>query len=221
MLNNYSYIYLHGFASSPLSKKGIYLRDRFAEVNIKLKIIDLNQDDFFHLTLSRQIHQVELKITNLSTPIILIGSSFGGLTSTFLAERNQNVKAIILLAPAFDFLSHLRQNFGEEKLQKWQERGNYWIYHYGEKNYSLLSYDFIVDLMKYEEEELQRPLPTLIFHGLHDGTIPIQASREFAAKRLWVELIELDSDHTLGNVLETVWQEINQFLQQARLYSDK
>ncbi len=213
MLNNYSYIYLHGFASSPWSNKAIYLRDRFAEVNIKLNVLDLNQDDFFHLTLSRQIHQVESEIKNQSTPIILIGSSFGGLTSTFLAERNLNIKAIILLAPAFNFLSHLRQNFGEEKLQKWQERGNYWIYHYGEKNYSLLSYNFITDLMKYQEQKLQRTLPTLIFHGIDDGTIPIQASREFAAKRPWVELIELDSDHTLGNVLETVWQEINQFFQ--------
>ncbi len=213
MLNNYTYIYLHGFASSPRSNKAIYLRDRFAEVNIKLKIFDLNQDDFFHLTLTRQIHQVESEITNKSTPIILIGSSFGGLTSTFLAERNLNIKAIILLAPAFNFLSHLRQNFGEEKLQKWQDRGNYWIYHYGEKSYSLLSYDFIRDLMKYQKKKLQRALPTLIFHGINDSTIPIKASRDFAAKRSWVELIELDSDHTLGNVMPTVWEEINQFFQ--------
>ncbi|MGD1714759.1 YqiA/YcfP family alpha/beta fold hydrolase [Dapis sp. BLCC M172] len=213
MLNNYTYIYLHGFASSPRSNKAIYLRDRFAEVNINLNVVDLNQDNFFNLTLSRQIHQIESVIKNKSTPIILIGSSFGGLTSTFLAERNRNIKAIVLLAPAFNFLSHLRKSLGEKKLQKWQERGNYWIYHYGEKNYSLLSYNFIIDLMKYQKKKLQRNLPTLIFHGVHDGTIPIQASREFATKRPWVELIELDSDHTLGNVLETVWEEINQFFQ--------
>ncbi|MEM1169112.1 MAG: YqiA/YcfP family alpha/beta fold hydrolase [Cyanobacteria bacterium P01_H01_bin.35] len=213
MLNNYTYIYLHGFASSPRSKKAIYLRGRFAGINIKLNVVDLNQDDFFNLTLSRQIHQIESVIKNKSTPIILIGSSFGGLTSTFLAQRNPNIKAIILLAPAFNFLSHLRKSLGEENLQKWEERGNYWIYHYGEKNYSLLSYDFITDLMKYQDKKLQRNLPTLILHGVDDGTIPIQASREFATKRPWVELIELDSDHTLGNVMETVWEEINQFFQ--------
>ncbi|NES01575.1 MAG: alpha/beta fold hydrolase [Okeania sp. SIO2F4] len=213
MLNNYTFIYLHGFASSPRSNKAIYLRDRFAEINIKLNVVDLNQDDFFNLTLSRQIHQIESEIKNKSTPIILIGSSFGGLTSTFLAERNPKIKAIILLAPAFNFFSHLRKSFGEEKLQKWRERGNYWIYHYGEKGYSLLSYDFIIDLMKYQDEKLRRALPTLIFHGLNDGTIPIQASRKFAVKRPWVELIELDSDHTLRNVMPTIWEEINQFFQ--------
>ncbi|NEQ73081.1 MAG: prolyl oligopeptidase family serine peptidase [Okeania sp. SIO2D1] len=214
MLNNYTYIYLHGFASSPKSNKAIYLQERFSEINLNLNILDLNKNDFFNLTLTRQIHQVESEITKKSTPIILIGSSFGGLTSTFLAERNFNIKAIILLAPAFNFLSHWQQNLGEEKLQKWQQRGNYWIYHYGEKKYSLLSYDFIVDLLEYEEKKLKRTLPTLIFHGLNDNVIPIQASREFVAKRSWIELIELDTDHTLGNVMPKVWQETYQFLNQ-------
>ncbi|NES74276.1 MAG: alpha/beta fold hydrolase, partial [Okeania sp. SIO2D1] len=185
-----------------------------AEINLNLNILDLNKNDFYNLTLTRQIHQVESEITKNSTPIILIGSSFGGLTSTFLAERNSNIKAIILLAPAFKFFSHWQQNLGEEKLQKWQQRGNYWIYHYGEKKYLLLSYDFIVDLNEYEEKKLKRTLPTLIFHGLNDNVIPIQASREFIAKRSWIELIELDTDHTLGNVMAKVWQEIYQFLKQ-------
>ena len=214
MLNNYTYIYLHGFASSPKSNKAIFLRDRFAEIKLNLNILDLNQDDFFNLTLTRQIHQVESEITKKSTPIILIGSSFGGLTSTFLAERNFNIKAIILLAPAFNFLSHWQQNLGAEKLKKWQQRGNYWIYHYGEKQYLQLSYDFMLDLLGYEEKKLKRTLPTLIIHGLNDNVIPIQASREFVAKRSWIELIEVNSDHTLGNVMPKVWQEIYQFLNQ-------
>ncbi|NET25078.1 YqiA/YcfP family alpha/beta fold hydrolase [Okeania sp. SIO1I7] len=214
MLNNYTYIYLHGFASSPKSNKAIYLRDRFSEINLNLNVLDLNQNDFFNLTLTRQIHQVESEITKKSQPIILIGSSFGGLTSTFLAERNFKIKAIILLAPAFNFLSHWQQNLGEKNLQKWQQRGNYWIYHYGEKKYLLLNYDFIVDLIEYEEKNLKRTVPTLIFHGLNDNVIPIQASREFVAKRSWIELIELDTDHTLKNVMAKVWLEIYQFLHQ-------
>ena len=50
-----AYIYLHGFASSPQSSKAIYLRDRFAEINLNLEVLDLNQGDFTHLTLTRQI----------------------------------------------------------------------------------------------------------------------------------------------------------------------
>ncbi|MEB3340718.1 YqiA/YcfP family alpha/beta fold hydrolase [Okeania sp.] len=213
MLNNYTYFYLHGFASSPRSNKAMYLRDRFAEIDINLKIFDLNQNDFFNLTLTRQIHQVELEIEDKYTPIILIGSSFGGLTSSILAERNSNIKAIILLAPAFNFLSYLQQNLGETAFKKWQQRGNYWIYHYGERHYSLLSYNFIIDLMRYQEKKLQRALSTLIFHGLNDDMIPVQASRDFAAQRDWVKLIEFDSDHALRNVLPKIWEEINQFIE--------
>ncbi|WP_232288151.1 YqiA/YcfP family alpha/beta fold hydrolase [Nodularia spumigena] len=40
------YIYLHGFASSPKSAKAQNIRDRFAEIQTKLKIPDLNAGDF-------------------------------------------------------------------------------------------------------------------------------------------------------------------------------
>ncbi|PLZ96401.1 esterase, partial [Fischerella thermalis CCMEE 5328] len=52
------FIYLHGFASSPNSAKARYIRDRFAELNIKVNIPDLNFGDFSHLTITRQINQV-------------------------------------------------------------------------------------------------------------------------------------------------------------------
>lgn len=211
-MENYIYIYLHGFASSPKSNKAVYLRDRFAEININLKVFDLNQDNFTQLTLTRQLHQVESEIKNKSQPIILIGSSFGGLTSTFLAERKLNIQGLILLAPAFEFLSHWLPKLGDEKLKKWQEDGYLSVYHYGVNDYLPLSYNFLVDAAQYESEKLQRALPTLIFHGLNDDVIPIQASRDFAAIRPWVKLIEVYSDHTLGNVMPEVWQQIYDFL---------
>ena len=60
LLNNGvdDFIYLHGFASGSQSAKAIYLRDRFAELDINLKVPDLNQGDFFNLTISRQLDRV-------------------------------------------------------------------------------------------------------------------------------------------------------------------
>lgn len=54
-----SYIYLHGFASSPESTKAKYFRDRFSCLGIDLKTPDLNQNDFSGLSLTRQLHQIE------------------------------------------------------------------------------------------------------------------------------------------------------------------
>lgn len=71
------YIYLHGFASSPCSAKAIYLRDRFTQANIELKIPDLNALSFTNLTISRQLAQIALELPEPSTSVTLIGSSLG------------------------------------------------------------------------------------------------------------------------------------------------
>lgn len=209
-----NYIYLHGFASSPASKKAQYLRDRFASVGINLNIPDLNQGDFSHLTLTRQLEQLESEFPTVSKPIIVIGSSFGGLTAAWLAEQNLCVEQLILLAPAFNFLSEWFLKLGTEKLNQWKDQGNLSVYHYAENRNLPLHYQFFEDLSQYSDQQLQREIPTLIIHGIEDEIIPIQASRNYAEQRPWVKLIELDSDHTLDNVLDEIWQEIQRVLKE-------
>ncbi len=205
------FIYLHGFASSPDSAKAKYLRDRFAEINLELKTPDLNQGDFSHLTITRQIAQVTAEFTP-TTGVTLIGSSLGGLTAAWLAQQLQ-VERLILLAPAFKFLDHWLPQLGAEKLQQWQKQQYLMVYHYGEKSSLPLSYDFIVDAAQYNDAQLLRSVPTLILHGCQDEVIPIQVSRDFAQQRPGVELVELNSDHALGNVMAEIWQAIQVFCQ--------
>ena len=207
------YIYLHGFASSPHSAKAQYICTCFAQANIKLKIPDLNAGDFSRLTITRQLSQVASQFSHDSTPVTLIGSSLGGLTSAHLGQQYPQVQRLVLLAPAFGFLSHWLPKLGDETLQRWQKEKYLMVDHYGEEEKLPLSYDFVTDATQYKEEALQRPIPTLILHGRHDDVIPIQASREFAQKRPWVELVELDSDHGLGNVMTEIWQAIRIFCQ--------
>ena len=204
------YIYLHGFASSPNSTKARYISDRFAEHQIPLSIPDLNYGDFSHLTISRQIQQVAPVLT---IPTTIIGSSLGGLTAAHLGQRYTLVEKLILLAPAFGFLSHWLPTLGEGITQNWQENKYIQVYHYGEGKEMPLSYDFLADAHQYQEDLLQRSLPTLIFHGKHDDVIPMQASQDFAINRPWVKFIELDSDHTLVNVMPEIWQTIKLFVQ--------
>ncbi|TAE60731.1 MAG: esterase [Nostocales cyanobacterium] len=210
MLN--SFIYLHGFASSPKSYKAENISYRFEQMQINLKVPDLNAGDFSHLTITRQINQVVGEFPDSSTPITLIGSSLGGLTSAYLGEKYLQVERLILLAPAFGFLSHWLSQLGTDKIQQWQQEKYLSIYHYGEKKELPLSYNFITDARQYQEHLLQRPIPTLILHGKEDEVIPIQSSRDFARSRPWVKLIELDSDHALNNVIDDIWQAIYSFL---------
>ncbi|MEA5471874.1 YqiA/YcfP family alpha/beta fold hydrolase [Spirulina sp. 06S082] len=205
------YIYLHGFASSPRSLKARYLCDRFAKVGISLHILDLNQDDFSHLTFSRQLQQVKEAFPDPETPITIIGSSFGGLTAVWLAQKHPQVKQVICLGPAFNFLDHFLAKIGEQKLQQWQETGYLSIYHYGQNRRLPLHYEFITDVQKYPDSELQCAVPTLILHGRYDEVIPIQASKNYQKNFPQVKLIELESNHTLGNVIPQLWEEIQKF----------
>ncbi|AFZ22566.1 putative esterase [Cylindrospermum stagnale PCC 7417] len=208
-----SFIYLHGFASSPKSAKAQEISDRFAQILLKLKIPDLNAGDFSQLTITRQLTQVAAEFSDDAAPVTLIGSSLGGLTAAHLGQRYPQVQRLVLLAPAFGFLSHWLTKLGEIGVQHWQQEKFLQVYHYGEERLLPLSYDFLTDATQYQEEELQRPIPTLILHGSHDEVIPITASRDFVRSRPWVDLIELESDHALGNVTAEIWQAIRLFCQ--------
>jgi uncharacterized protein len=207
-----AYIYLHGFASSPQSDKAQYFSDRFQENKLNIQILDLNQGDFGNLTLSRQIKQTVDVFPDLETPITLIGSSFGGLTSAWVAQEYQQVQSLILLAPAFGFPQSWYSKLEPDQRIQWQESGFLPVYHYGERRDIPLNYQFMQDAENYPLSRLTRSLPTLIFHGINDDVVPIQVSRDYASQHSQVKLIELNSDHGLNDMKAKIWQEIKDFI---------
>jgi uncharacterized protein len=223
------YIYLHGFSSGPGSTKARYIQAQFAQIGIELQVPDLNQDDFTHLTVSRQIAQVVDLFPSDRQPVTLIGSSLGGWIAAIIAQNHPQVERLVLLAPAFDFLAHWLPKIGEQQLNSWQKTGYLSIYHHAIKDLVPLHYEFLTDARRYPLAEIdsplerlrQRVLPTLIIHGIHDDVIPVAASQSFVIDRPWVELLEWDSDHQLTDardslpetLCERIWQEIRRFCQ--------
>lgn len=207
------FVYLHGFASSPRSTKAQNLLDRFTALGLRVEMPDLNQGDFAHLTLSRQLHQVKTLLSELlpDESVTVIGSSFGGLTAAWLGEHCPQIERLVLLAPAFGFLNHWLPQIDPVQLTRWQSGEPFLVYHYSENQHLPLEYDFVTDLEKYPESQLKKPIPTLILHGTNDAVIPIQASRSYAKNRPWVRLIELQSDHSLTDQITPIWQSIGQF----------
>ncbi|MGL6282218.1 MAG: YqiA/YcfP family alpha/beta fold hydrolase, partial [Microcoleaceae cyanobacterium] len=151
-----NYIYLHGVASGPSSAKARFFAEKFQQFNTRLYIPDLNQNDFAHLTLSRQLTQIGkiFREFTTATPVTVIGSSFGGLTAAYLAEYYPQVERLILLAPAFNFLAYWLSVLGDAKLQEWKETGSLAVYHYIEKKEICLNYDFIEDMYNHDESIL-------------------------------------------------------------------
>ncbi len=209
------YLYLHGFASGPQSYKAQALKARFEAAGLSLTIPDLNQGDFSTLTLSRQIQQAREFIVAQAEPTVIIGSSLGGLTAAWVAEQADlrgRIEKLVLLAPAFRFLAQWLPRLGETALDQWRQQGVLSVYHYADQEQKPLHYRFVEDAQGYDDDALQTQIPTLICHGTQDEVIAIEASRTYTIHRPWVHLVELDSDHALGDVEAEIWQAVAAFL---------
>ena len=99
------FIYLHGFASSPSSKKATAFKNKFKEMGISLEIPDLEGGDFENMTLTRQMNVLsECLGHSKNKRVFLIGSSMGAYLAVLAAQNSMNIHAVYLMAPGFNFM---------------------------------------------------------------------------------------------------------------------
>jgi len=198
-------IYLHGFASSPGSKKARQFRDVVQD----LIVPDLSETNFENLTITRQLAVVEREARG--RPVALIGSSLGGYLAALYAARHPEVKRVVLLAPAFEFAKRYAQRLGPEQVDEWRRTGSIDVFHYGENRNCRLGYQLLENAQHYEDfPEVSQP--TLIFHGAQDDVVPLELSERFAAGRANVRLEVVESGHELLNVLDYMARRTLDFL---------
>ncbi len=75
-----------------------------------------------------------------------------------------------------------------------------------------LHYEFFRDAQQYDDYAFSNTVPTLILHGIHDETVPVEVSEIYAQDKSWVKFIPLDSDHSLGNCLSMLWEKTQEFI---------
>lgn len=205
-------LYLHGFASSPVSRKASFFKEQLEREGIGLVIPELSGGDFRNLTLTGQLRAVEREAAG--EPVFLIGSSMGGYLAALYAARHTEVSGLILLAPAFRFRSHWEEMMDPGDFDRWKETGEMSVYHYGEKRDMPLGFNLMQDAEKYESYP-DFNQPALILHGTADTVVPVQFSEEFAERHANVELVRLQSGHEMTDVLEGMWAKAWPFLRQT------
>jgi pimeloyl-ACP methyl ester carboxylesterase len=208
-------LYLHGFASAPSSTKAKFFAAKLAELGIVTQIPDLNGESFQRLTLSSQLAIIDELVSKKpdEQPSAIVGSSMGGLLATICSRRYPGVKALVLMAPGFGLPRRWQELLGEEGLTKWHTNGFLDVFHYGANENNSLSYDFILDAERYQTDNLEVTIPTLVFHGKNDETVPLSESLDFAKQNpAHVELKVLDSDHSLIDKLDEIWADTLKFL---------
>jgi pimeloyl-ACP methyl ester carboxylesterase len=195
------FIYLHGFASSPQSRKARAFQDALAALGAQLEVPDLAQGDFEHVTISRKLQVVENLLQG--APCRLAGSSMGGYMASLYAASHPEVDRLVLLAPAFGFATRWRQIQGETAIRQWRDTGWLEVFHYGDNATRRVHYGLLEDAANFPAFPDFRQ-PALIFHGVNDTVVPIDLSQSFAASHPNAQLRELASDHELLNVLDDI-----------------
>ncbi len=222
MKKNPVVVYLHGFASAPSSTKAQFFKRKLSSLGIETHIPDLNHPNFETLTLSSQLsvvnETIELASHGDDRPLLLFGSSMGGLLATMSSQSLSHVSALVLLAPGFGLPRRWSEMLGTDGLEDWKRTGSRTVFHHGASKELQLQYDFITDAMQYQTDEFTVTRPTLVFHGTKDDIVPVSESKRFAEINPdTVTLHLLDDGHELIEPLEHMWSVTDKFLKSLNL----
>ena len=204
-----TFIYLHGFASSPASRKAQFFAQQIRAAGLSVEVPALESEGFANLTVSGQLRVIEQ--TAQGRPVRLIGSSMGGYLAALYASLHPEVERLLLLAPAFGFAERWQLRLGEPLFAQWRDTGFLEVPHYATGTMQRVGFGLITDGLQYPAEPAF-PQPALLYHGLHDDVVPVEYSRRFAAAHPNAILHEKPSGHELTDVMEEIWNEAHSFL---------
>jgi pimeloyl-ACP methyl ester carboxylesterase len=202
-------IYLHGFASSPSSRKARFFREKFGAMGIPFDAPALDQGDFRSLTVTRQLAIVETLLPTVGA--LIMGSSLGGYLAALLAERHPEIARLVLLAPAFNLHELWTSQMTDQQLAEWERNGVVPVFHHGAGREVPIGYQFLADAKQYASFP-SFSQPSLLFHGVRDNVVPIDLSVHYLTAHPNVRLFRMDSGHELTDVLDLIWQRTEEFL---------
>lgn len=186
-------LYLHGFASSPQSKKAATIVPALRARGLHVAVPDLNEDDFEHLTVSRALALAKRHVRERT---LVIGSSFGGYLASLLAARDDRVKGLVLMAPAFDFSERFEARYGGHAVRMWEERGFVEVEHYGLEGMQRLSFDLLRDARTHPSRPPLR-VPTYVLQGRGDDIVDPAMVEAVVAANEKATLDLVDDEHGL------------------------
>ncbi|MGH9381037.1 MAG: alpha/beta hydrolase [Thermoanaerobaculia bacterium] len=217
-------LYLHGFGSHQGGEKAEYFRGRAVEAGLAFCSFDFrghgaSDGDTLGLSLTRNLEEVarvrcELEARHLR-PLVLLGSSMGGLTALWHAARHPlGLAAGLAVAPALGFAEALEELLGDTNMRRWQEDGRLrFLNEVGEAD---VGWGLVEDLQLYDERKLAAELrtPFLLFQGQRDETVDWRRVRAFTESCRCGVALELipDGNHRLIEHLDAMWDRCLDFL---------
>jgi predicted esterase YcpF (UPF0227 family) len=216
------WLYLHGFASSPLSMKARAFKAWGEERGLTIEALDLRVPSFEHLRFSAMKARVRAAIDASAAPrpeharAVLVGSSLGGLTACRVAEEDARVCAVFAMAPAFRLVERWRSKLGEAAWEAWQHDDAREVDDYATKKRASIDFGFVTELEALDVGWPDVRVPVCIVHGRNDEVVDIRHSRDWAKGKRHVRLVEVDDDHELAASIPRILMEAEVFFASHR-----
>ncbi len=199
-----TYAYLHGFASSSQSYKGIELEKRFQQQGLEFLRPDLNAPSFARLTYTDALSAIDEFFDGRERPLRFVGSSMGGYLAARWAELHpEDVDALVLLCPGFSLTERWPDIVGIDAFDRWRETGSIEMED-AKGTVVPLHWEFVEDALRHPAVP-EPQCPITIVHGVRDEVVPIESSRKYAARE-HVTLIETEDDHGLADSVDTIFE---------------
>ena len=208
-------LYLHGFASGPLSKKALFFKDLCDRDGRTILIPDLNLPEFRTLTITRTLDAVTQQAL-LPSPPVIVGSSLGAYMATLLtAQHRFPVSGLFLMAPAFAFTDLLDRLYKEELL-RWRREGEFTVEHPGYGKSLPLAYDFYLDAQRFPPFPETGDTLCRIAQGRLDKVVLPENSLFFAKGNPYRKKFLYNDDNGLLNSLEPIESLFQVFLSKKK-----
>lgn len=206
-------VYLHGFASSPQSRKAGWFGERLQGRGHRVLTPQLDGGEFRNMTVSSMAAIVSETLGAVGQgETVLMGSSLGGyLAALYGALYPERVHKLILMAPAFGFAQRWLAELGEEASRQWRESGYRLVPHYALGEEAAIGWGLIDDALVLAEYP-EAAQPSLVLHGRGDTVVPLEASEEWCRRGERRRLAAFDAGHELTEALEPMWAEVESFL---------
>ena len=191
-------IYLHGFRSHCNGEKALEIAQHAITMQRSWLRFDLrghgrSDGQLCDQVISSGLSDLLLVIDAIKDRTLILHASSMGCWISLLAtlRRRERIPALMLIAPAFNFVQNNLANLPKPVLKQWQAE-TYMSFPdaYGEEPYSL-RYDIINDALPFDvlHSDVSLDIPLHIVHGENDPIIPIDNTEKFIRHALLPKLV--------------------------------
>ena len=178
----------HGFTGNKMEPQFMFVRlsrelEKHGIGSIRFDFSGCGESDgtFETMTASREIDEAKAIFNYMSQlpyadkeNLFMLGLSMGGFVSSIASAEVENVKALVLWAPAGN-MEQIAENSIKNSKVKNDEKG------YADIGGLLLGYEFLEDIKRINVYERAAKFKgdVLIIHGADDGAVPLDASYKY------------------------------------------